>query len=343
MKIHFALILTVLGSGITLPMAAWDYSGHRMVNELALAALPDDFPAFVHSPSNAERIAFLAGEPDRWRNNSDLPIKHYNSVDHYLDIEQLPDAGIDPQTVSDLRYVFATTFAAGREAHLDKFPEIDPLKNTDHTREWRGLRPWAVTEYYGKLKSAFSYLKTFEKAGTPEEVANAQANIVYIMGVMGHYVGDGAQPLHTSVHHNGWVGDNPQGYTKWPGIHSWIDGGFIAKAGINTAGLLPRVETVASIEVTLPADGRNPVFVVTMDYLRAQNALVEPLYALEKTGVFKADNIGKTTTGRDFIEGQLLKGGEMLASIWLTAWRNAPEDGYLAGQLAKRQKSEAAP
>ena len=65
MKIHFALILTVLGSGITLPMAAWDYSGHRMVNELALAALPDDFPAFVHSPSNAERIAFLAGEPDR--------------------------------------------------------------------------------------------------------------------------------------------------------------------------------------------------------------------------------------------------------------------------------------
>jgi len=343
MKIHFALILTVLGSGITLPMAAWDYSGHRMVNELALAALPDDFPAFVHSPSNAERIAFLAGEPDRWRNNSDLPIKHYNSVDHYLDIEQLPDAGIDPQTVSDLRYVFAATFAAGREAHLDKFPEIDPLKNTDHTREWPGLLPWAVTEYYGKLKSAFSYLKTFEKAGTPEEVANAQANIVYIMGVMGHYVGDGAQPLHTSVHHNGWVGDNPQGYTKWPGIHSWIDGGFIAKAGINTAGLLPRVETVASIEVTLPADGRNPVFVVTMDYLRAQNALVEPLYALEKTGVFKADNIGKTTTGRDFIEGQLLKGGEMLASIWLTAWRNAPEDGYLAGQLAKRQKSEAAP
>jgi hypothetical protein len=314
-----------------------------MINELALASLPDDFPAFVQKADNAERIAFLAGEPDRWRNNSDLPIKHFNSLDHYLDIEQLPDAGIDPRTVSDLRYVFATTFAEGRLAHLEKFPEIDSRKNTDHTREWAGLLPWAVAEYYGKLKSGFSYLKTYEIAGTPEEVANAQANILYIMGVMGHYVGDGAQPLHTSVHHNGWVGENPQAYTKWPGIHSWIDGGFIAKAGITTASLLPRVQTVSPIDVTVPADGRNPVFVATMDYLLAQNALVEPLYALEKSGAFKSGNVGKITEGQDFIEGQLLKGGEMLGAIWLTAWRNAGEDSYLAAQLAKRAKAAAAP
>ena len=39
------------------------------------------------------------------------------------------------------------------------------------------------------------------------------------MGVMGHYVGDCAQPLHTTKHHNGWVGENPHGYTTWPGLH----------------------------------------------------------------------------------------------------------------------------
>lgn len=342
MKNRLLFLSALMIAGST-PLAAWNYEGHRMVNELALASLPEDFPSFVHTPANAERIAFLSGEPDRWRNNSDLPIKHYNSVDHYLDVEQLPDAGIDPKQVSDLRYVFAVQFAEARAAHADKFSKIDATKNTDRTREWAGLLPWAVAEYYGKLKSAFSYLKTFEAAGTEAEVANAQANVVYIMGVMGHYVGDGAQPLHTTVHHNGWTGDNPAGYTKWPGIHSWIDGGFIAKAGITTDLLRPRVVSVQPIDMTMPAEGREPVFVATMDYLLEQNALVEPFYKMEKADLFKADNIDRTTEARDFIEGQLLKGGHMLGAIWLTAWRNAPEDTYLAAELAKRQKGKVKP
>ena len=165
MKNRLLFLSALMIAGST-PLAAWNYEGHRMVNELALASLPEDFPSFVHTPANAERIAFLSGEPDRWRNNSDLPIKHYNSVDHYLDVEQLPDAGIDPKQVSDLRYVFAVQFAEARAAHADKFSKIDATKNTDRTREWAGLLPWAVAEYYGKLKSAFSYLKTFEAAGT---------------------------------------------------------------------------------------------------------------------------------------------------------------------------------
>lgn len=329
--IRGALLLTGL------PLLAWDYTGHRIVNELALAALPKDFPAFVTAPENADRIGFLAGEPDRWRNNPDLPIKHYNGVDHYLDLEQLPWAGIDPKTAPDLRYVFVTEFAQGRAAHADKFPAIDEAKNADHSREWPGFLPWAVAEYYGKLKSGFSYLKTFETAGgTPEEIANAKANIVYIMGVMGHYVGDGAQPLHTTVHHNGWEGENPHKYSRWQGIHSWIDGGFIAKAGITTEMLRSQVTTAQALDVTARDDGRDPVFVATMDYIIAQNGLVEKLYMLDQDGELKSANVGKSKVGEDFIEGQLLKGGEMLAAIWVTAWKNAPFDKYLADQLAKR-------
>ena len=212
--------------------SAWDYEGHRMVNQLALAALPADFPAFVREPANADRIAFLAGEPDRWRNVPDGVIKQSGGswTDHFCDLEQLPNAGLDPAKVPSFRFDFILQFAAGRATHLDKFPMIDPTKDTDHTSEWPGFAPWAITEYYQRLKSGFSYLKVLEELGTPDEVANARANLVYVMGVMGHYVGDCAQPLHTTVHHNGWVGANPNGYTTWQGFHSWIDGGFVAKA-----------------------------------------------------------------------------------------------------------------
>lgn len=322
-------------------LRAWDYEGHRMVNQLALAALPADFPGFVHEPETAERIAFLSGEPDRWRNNSDLPVKHYNALDHYLDLEQLEWAGLDPQRVSDLRYVFVVDFSTGRAAHADKFPAINPARNKDRTREWPGLLPWAITEYYGKLKSAFSYFKTYETAGgTPEEIANAQANIVYLMGVMGHYVGDGAQPLHTSVHHNGWEGENPHKYTKWRGIHAWIDGGFIGQAGITTESLRTRVSAAVPLNVSPRIDGRDPVFVATMDYIAEQNALVEPLYALDKARAFKIDGENDTAQGRTFIENQLVKGGEMLAAIWITAWRNTTVDKYLTDQLAKRAAAQ---
>ncbi len=349
--LRLAAPIAALWAGLALPVRAWDYDGHRMVNQLALSSLPADFPAFVREPANAERIAFLAGEPDRWRNvGSDLPLVQYNGMDHYLDLEELADAGLDATTVPSLRYEFALQFAAGRAAHLDHFPVIDPAKNTDHSREWPGFAPWAITEYYGKLKSAFSYLKAFQDLGTPEEIANAQANILYVMGVMGHSVGDCAQPLHATKHHHGWVGDNPNGYSTWYGIHAWIDGGLIAKAGITSGAIAPKVVPAQPVSLANRLDGRDPMFVAVMDYIIGTQKLVEPLYQLEKAGKLGNDKVtatpdGKTTSesrpltveGRAFIETQLLRGGEMLGAIWVTAWRSAAPDTYLRSQLLKRQ------
>src|SRR5437879_13524345 len=80
-----SVLLASLGINSSL---AWDYEGHRIVNQLALASLPTNFPSFVHASAASERVAFLAGEPDRWRNTPDLPLKHFNGPDPYLDIER---------------------------------------------------------------------------------------------------------------------------------------------------------------------------------------------------------------------------------------------------------------
>ena len=338
-------------------LRAWDYEGHQIVNRLALESLPKgDFPDFVLTSDSArDRIAFLAGEPDRWKSTPDLPIKHYNGVDHYLDLEEVSEAGLDPHTISSLRYDFVVQFAAGRAAHSDKFPPIDPKKNLEHSREWPGFAPWAITEYYGKLKAAFSYLKAFQEQnqgqqlGTSVEVTNAKDNIIYLMGIMGHYVGDCAQPLHVTMHHNGWVGPNPNGYTTWSGIHAWIDGGLIGKTGINWKALTPQITPSQAIVLAPQADGRDPMFVDVMNYLLGSLDQVEPLYRLEKDHKFgddfaKGPKTGQDTEtvsaeGRAFVEAQLVRGGEKLGAIWLTAWRNSPPDAYLRAQLLKRQAS----
>lgn len=325
---------------------AWNYdSGHRIVNQLALASLPAEFPAFVKTPENAERIAFLSGEGDRFRNVSEGMMRQTGGSweDHFIDLERVTDAGLDPKTIPSFRLDYVVAFAAGRKAHADRFPAIDPARNSDHAAEWDGFLPWRIMEDYLRLKSAFSYLKVIEELGTPDEIANARANVVYYMGVMGHYVGDAAQPLHTTVQYNGWtVGPNPNGYTTWNGLHSWIDSGFFYKAGMSIAEMLPRVVPAKPIALTPQADGREPMFVAVMDFIIAQNALVEPLYQMEKAGKLTNNDQPPAPEGREFLRAQMLKGGQMLGDLWLSAWRSAPPDTFLRSSLLGRQQREAA-
>jgi hypothetical protein len=210
-----------------------------------------------------------------------------------------------------------------------------PNKDADHTRELDGFLPWAITEYYEKLKSDFGTLKALKQyGGTPEEIANAQADIVYVMGVTGHFVGDGSQPLHTSANFNGWdPKNNPKGYTTRQTFHAWIDGGYFKKTGgINVDLLVGKIQPATQIP---DADDPENFFRFVVNYLVDQNKFVEPLYQMEKDGQLSGEG-GKGLEGRPFLEGQLVKAGQMLGNIWLTAWLEAPEDTYLERQLQQR-------
>jgi hypothetical protein len=319
---------------------AWDYEGHRVVNQLALAALPNDFPAFVKTSKARERMAFLGGEPDRWRNRPDeLPLAHFNGPDHYFDLEELEDYGLKPEELPIFRYDFAAQLARVRAAHPERFPAIDPVKNKDHTRELVGFAPWAIVEYCGKLKSGFSYLKAYQDyAGTSEEIANAEQNIIYLMGVMGHYVGDCAQPLHVTKHHHGWVGNNPNGYTTNSGFHAWIDGGFFRLTdGVKTEPLLEKIRPATIVgDPTRPED----LFRQVMAYLLDTHKFVEPLYRLDKDGKLTPENAA-SVQGRAFLETRLVAGGQTLGDLWFSAWQQATEDKYLIRQLTERNTAKA--
>ena len=127
---------------------AWDYEGHHTVNELALASLPPEFGGFELTPELKKRISFLAGEPDRWRNVGDAPLRNVNGPDHYIDLEDLQLYGLTPETLPIMRYDFMADIARARAAHPENFPPIDPAKDSDHTRELCGFLPWAITEDY---------------------------------------------------------------------------------------------------------------------------------------------------------------------------------------------------
>jgi hypothetical protein len=331
---------------LALNVSAWDYEGHHTVNELALASLPADFPAFAKTPEAKTRIAYLAGEADRWRNETNLKegtgiaLGHASGPDHYIDLEDLKLYGLTPQTLPPLRYDFVAAIAKARAAHPENFPAIDPAKDSDHTRELSGFLPWAITENYEKLQSGFSTLAALEKAGgTPEEIANAKQNIIYVMGVMGHFVGDASQPLHTTMYHHGWTtNDNPNHYTTSFKFHQWIDGGFFtATGGIDVSKLTPKIRPASKIANAAEPNG---IFEDSIAFIVDANKLVEPLYILDRDGKL-SNKEGKGVEGRAFLEGQLVKSGQLLGDLWYSAWATAPEDTFLERELQRRADATA--
>ena len=141
------------------------------------------------------------------------------------------------------------------------------------------------------------------------------------------------------MHFNGWVGDNPHGYTTNLKFHQWIDGGYFHQTGgIDVGKLAGKIHPAERIKNAGQPDG---MFRDAVSYIVEQNKLVGPLYELEKEGKLTGEG-DKGLEGRPFLDGQLVKAGQMLGDIWYTAWLEAPEDQYLEKQLQARNAASSA-
>ncbi len=310
---------------------AWDLPGHMIVTELAVERLPDRIPAWVRDAESRERLAYLSGEPDRWRGLKSRILDHHNGPDHYLDVEDLADYGLALDRLPRFRGEFIVLLATERARRPDQFPRIDRRRDRDYIRYVPGLLPYAIEENYAKIASCWSTLRTFEAfsdVATPGEIAAARQNVLYSMGILSHFVGDAAQPLHLTRHHNGWVGENPRGYTTSDKFHSFTDGGVLALHDIRFAALRPRLGEAVSVD---PADPRPSIIVL----LAESFARVEPLYALEKSGDLKR------APGKRFIEDRLLAAGSHLAGFWTAAFDAAGMDDFLSRRLRARRRATA--
>jgi len=90
----------------------------------------------------------------------------------------------------------------------DRFSYMRALPKGDSPEEV-GFLPFAIMDTYQKLFLSF---KAWHTNPSEDERKAIERNITYYVGLLGHYVGDGSMPLHLTIHHDGWKGDNPNGY-----------------------------------------------------------------------------------------------------------------------------------
>jgi hypothetical protein len=265
-----------------------------LVNRAAALAVPASMPGFLRQAG--DRIAYLGPEPDRWRQLSELTLKNSQEPDHFIDLERVADIPELPAGRYDYYRLLYAKRVAAKEHGEDFLPEKV------------GMQPYITMEIYDRLKVAFREYRRLKQQNLPTE--GVEQNIVLYAGWMGHYVADGANPLHTTVNYNGWTGDNPNGYTISKEFHSEFEGRFVtrAEAQLQIAGL-----------VRPPVRLGKP-FQDYVEYLRASHKLVEKTYRLEKAGAFKDAG---TPEGRDFVRERLATGAQMLLNLWYTAWEES--------------------
>ncbi len=292
---------------------AWDGSGHRMIARVALEGLSPDMPAWLKDEDSMVAAPDCAQMPDRWRSVRVAQLKHVNEPDHYLDVEDLEPLGMSLKTLPPLRNEFVKQITLARAKPDFKGPPINEAQDPAKTQEYPGFVPYATLENYGRLVGAFRMVRMFgamKDGGTAPQVEAAQWNARVQIGILAHFVGDTAQPLHTTKHHHGWVGENPHGYTTDKKIHSYIDGDILRVHHITDAD----VKAKADFERKL--DGSN-LWGETITYLDRSFHEVEPLYVLKKSGELEQ------AKGKDFIVGRLADASSQLSALIEAAWAEA--------------------
>ncbi len=288
--------LSASGRDARAPHPPWGFTGHEMAARAAVAALPDQVPSFFREAG--PQLAYLNPEPDRWRNPDAREMDQAFAYDHYIDLENLPERALEaPDRFAFLRILY--------DAGLEQ-PERDA-----------GFLPYRIVELYQRLVSGWGRWRSEDD---PVRRAWIEERIVNDAGVLGHYVTDGSQPHHTTIHFNGWNANtpNPQGYTRDNGFHARFERYFVE------AHVTPD-DVQRYMRQGSPHSVAGAAREAVIAYIRATHEHVETLYRIDRDEGFESDRPAPSSA-REFAAQRLAAGADMLAVLWVSAWiESAPE------------------
>lgn len=302
-RLGLCALSAVIALAVPVSALAWGATGHRIIAEAGMQALPLDLPAFLHKPDAAITVGELARELDRSKGAGRL---HDSMRDpsHFVDLDDkgLIFGAMSLEPMVATRSDYETALRAG---------------GTDSGKA--GLLPYAMVDGWQQITKDFAHWRVLtaalprakdpqQRAWIKADLARRETLILNNIGIWAHFVGDASQPLHTSIHFNGWGdGPNPKGYSMARTIHSSFEGALVRQVMDQArlkAAMTPYVPCGCTIEQ------------MTVRYLRATNAQVEPLYALEKSGGLVAGD----PRGQDFVNRRLAAAASSLRDMVAEAW-----------------------
>ncbi len=305
----FVAVLLAITLGAAPPALAWGATGHRIINNVAARSLPEFVPEFVRTPAAIAEITTLGTEADRLKGagktrDADLDPGHYLDLDDDGSIAGiLPLAQLPPT-----REAYDAAIRKGRVVN-GKAPDEYSI----------GYVPYSIVEGYEQVVKDFAiwrvdaYAEKHAATGADREFFATDRQLREVLtlrdiGYWGHFVADSSQPLHVTVHFNGWGQyPNPQNYTNSNKIHTKFESAFV-EAHATADAVLPRVGAY------VPSTA--PIMTRVETYLAATNGNVAAVYEFEGAGAFDA----ATPDAVSFTLDRLAAGGKMLRDLIADAY-----------------------
>lgn len=293
------------------PVLGWGATGHEFVSGVAAEALPDEIPAFALTPEAVDEIAVLGRELDRSKGSGDPHDKerdpgHFVSLDNSGRVMGLMPLDEIPST----REAYDGALRAG----------------SAFTQYSAGYLPLAIVDGWQQLVKDFAYWRA-ASVGARTAIDPADRDwfdtdrrrrerlVIRDLGVWSHFIGDASQPLHVSIHFDGWGPfDNPRGFSTRRGLHAQFEGAFV-KANV-------RREAVKAAMASYRACGC-PVQDRARTLMLASHAAVVPFYELEQKGAFVDGN----EAGIAFATARLAESASVLRDMIVDAWRASADIG----------------
>lgn len=289
---------------------AWGATGHEIVSGLAVELLPPELPAFLRTPATVAEIAVLGRELDRSKGTGDTHDKE-RDPGHFM---MLDDDGLAAGVLA------LEALPTTREAY------DSALRARGATQYSVGYLPYAIVDGWQQLVKDFAYWRAASKAAQNAATAADRAwfdvdrqrrerLIVRDLGVWSHYVGDASQPMHISIHYNGWGNfPNPRGWPSPKDLHARFEGQFVHD----------NVDREAVKRATAPY---RACACTIRDRARAimleSHALLVPTLELEQKGAFGARN----EAGVAFVTARLAASASMARDMIVDAWRASADMG----------------
>jgi hypothetical protein len=309
-RLSAALTAVTLCTALARPEAAlaWGATGHRMIGGLASQSLPSEIPEFLRTPEAARQIGEVSRELDRSKgagepHDADADPAHRVAVGDDLKIARGPSLAALPPN---------------RESY-------DTALRAVGANEYRaGYLPYAIMDAWQQLVTDLGYWRAdiagAKYANTPAERTwflkdeyIREGLTIRDLGFLSHLVADGSQPMHVSVHFDGW-GEypNPQKFSERRGLHAKVEGSFVR----NTI-----TEKDIAALMTPYRDCRCTLQRRVSEYLIATQREVVALYQIEKSDGFD----GRHESGKVFVARGLAAAVSELRDLITDAWRRSAQ------------------
>ena len=309
MKTFLAISASVFCLGMCNQALAWGDTGHRIIGAEAIRALPSDVPGFLRTPQAIDAVTELSREPDRWRGAGRVH-DHDRDPAHFIDLddEGKTFAGLKLEELPATRSDFdAATRVKGFEPFKSGYLYYSTIDA--YQQVVKDLAYWRVLNYLSETET-----DPEKKAWYRTDLVRREALILRDIGILSHYVGDATQPMHMSIHYNGW-GDfaNVNGYTK-ERIHVPLEGPYVRS-----------VVTAETVRAGMPAYEACSLKIEQCVQKRLTRNWQEiiPLYELEKAGGFKEGD----ARGKAYMTKLVARGAADLRDCLMEAWAASKTQG----------------